>query len=105
MNMQTLEKGDFAAQNYTAVSVNQRVMSRSSSRLFSEQAGIYGSVKRKKSNGFRRNAGLNSPYRQGWQMERLGRLSFIQACINKQPIHRCWRKLPDEEIFYYPGCG
>lgn len=29
MNMQTLEKGDFAAQNYTAVSVNQRVMSRS----------------------------------------------------------------------------
>ena len=29
MNMQTLEKGDFAAQNYTAISINERVLSRS----------------------------------------------------------------------------
>jgi hypothetical protein len=65
MNMQTLKKGDFAAQNYTAVSVNQRIQNRSLIKgyFLNRQAFMNDEQKQQEPlDAFGRNAGIEYNY-------------------------------------------
>ena len=75
MNMQTAKKDDFAAQNYTAISINRRVLSRSVIKAYFFNRHSFMTVQQKINKPleeFGRNAGLEFNYTnqngnwQGW---------------------------------------
>lgn len=98
MNMQTGKKGDFDAQNYTAVSVTHRVLKRSTIKAYYFGREAFMSEQKKKDNPLDRY-GRNAGFELGYTSNK----GDVQTWYG---LHKSWKYgINDKDYFTYLGGG